>query len=679
MNLEISVSKNDGLADVKTLAQAIKIANEKRNDYDEIVINIAEGEYFQNETLELTEKELKSARAKIIFKGNGDKKTIISGGIELSPFDFKIAENDRIRPDMKGKILSLDLKKYGITEVGKPFTRDSWYDMIPSQCELFVDDCEAQITSFPKNRNRIKINKEDILRTVQPLEPYPAPYDPKPDISDKCAVIKYNFFEADKWSKAHDAYLFGFPNAGFFSFSVPVDIDTKEKTISLKERVGVGSNSYFNTYCIRNLLEELTEKGEYYIDSDELILYYYPKTKLTKDSKIRLSSLKEPLIACENIFNVKFENIVFECTRGMGVYMEDTKHVEFSDCTFRNIGLVAVSFGLGFETTINIPKETMHVKDYTDLPFKKRAIGNIKTQMHNDPMSQRNGGYDNLIRDCEIYNIGCGGIILDGGDRMNLLRGNNRIVGCDIHDFNRLEEDYRPGVGVFGCGNTVSFCKIYNAPQQGFCVVGNDNTVEYCEIFNCCTDNYDNGACYCGSCPPARNSFNTVIRGNYFHDNGSENCPYNEGAKDFRSETYDIYLDGYPATTLVNNIFIGSAVHTAVFLNQGANYCTVDGNVFIDVSGVFHREQGIDSYDPFKEYNMTEKQTEKWKTAYPQIESYIDMTKIDKGHHIIINNTHVGKGNMLVCSSNVHEYENNTHYDKMPKFLKVLIKKLDKQ
>lgn len=115
-------------------------------------------------------------------------------------------------------------------------------------------------------------------------------------------------------------------------------------------------------------------------------------------------------------------------------------------------------------------------------------------------MTQRDGGYDNLILNCKIYNIGCGGIILDGGNRMDLIKGNNRVVGCEIHDFNRLEQSYRPGIGAFGCGN-----------------------------------------------------------------------------------------------------------------------------VFIDVNGVFHREKGTYSYDPYAIFNMTGKQREKWEKTYPEMRNYTDM------------------------------------------------------
>lgn len=676
MKLEIFVSKTNGV----TLENAIKEANEKRNDYDEIVILIGEGEYFYKKTIELTKSKLKSGKAKIIFRGIGDKKTVLSGGIALDYKDFEVAKNDRIRPEMKGKILSLDLKKYGVKQVGKPYLRDSWFDLLPSQAELFVDDEEASIVTFPKNKKRMKIREEDIVFKGKDFDwdNYPDPYAQLGDISDRFAVLKYNFKEGDNWEKAHDAYFYGYPEAGFFSFSVPVSIDTNKKTINFQALQTVSSRDYWHTYSICNLLEELTERGEYYIDSDELVLYYYPKKPFTKQTKLRVSMLEEPLLACENIFNVQFENIVFECTRGMGVYLENTKHVTFEDCIFRNIGMVAIDFGKGFKKVNIRPREYLDPREWkTDLPFEKRTVGNIKTQMLNNPMTQRDGGYDNLILNCKIYNIGCGGIILDGGDRRNLVKGNNRVVGCEIHDFNRLEQSYRPGVGAFGCGNTVSYCKIYNAPQQAWCATGNDNAIEYCEIFECCKDNYDNGAIYCGSAPAvSRNSFNTMIRNNYFHHNGPNKNDVNDGFIKGRSCTYDIYLDGHPGTTVSGNIFNGSDVDFAIFLNCNAVYDNVVGNIFIDVNGVLHNNERSYSYDPYKIFDFSEKQTEKWKKAYPQMDTYTEMKDIPFYGHKMCNNTHIGTGNLVGNSLNVFEYEQNVHYDKMPKYLEELVEKL---
>ncbi len=673
-NLIINAGKK--YEDIK---KAVAKASQLRDEYDEIKIVLENGEYEFGKTLEITNETLKKGRARIIITSEG--KAAFSGGKAVDPLSLKkVTDEDkygRIKPEAADKILCTDLKKFGVMEFGKRRTRGSVYDILPAEIELFVDDEEAKRTFFPKNGKRMKIKKENLVRNIKLDGYFPKTDDPYgEDVRDPNTypIMKYDYPEGDRWANAKDAFLFGPLNSGFFDVTVPVKcFDTEKREIHTDDAFGFSTGRYFNTYSVCNLLEELDTPGEYYIDSETLILYYYPKREITKDTKLRISYLKEPLIALEDADDVIIENIIFENTRGMGVYWEGCRNTQIRNCVFRNIGMVAVSFGIGYEDVVN------NVHD-GDLRLKKRKIGGLKAQTHNNPMTYRNGGYNNTLSGCEIYNIGCGGVILDGGNREKLYRGNNRVTDCDIHDYNRLETSYRPGVHVFGCGNTVSFCRIYNSPQMAIELTGNDNTVEYCEIFNCCTDSNDSGAIYCGSRFSSRNTFGTVFRGNYFHDNGSEKCDLNEGAKGFRSETYDLYLDGHSGTEICENVFEGSAVNEAVFVNICAFYDKVIGNIFIDVNAIFHREFSIDySYDAYSFFGFDEETANKWRKKYPLMENYKNMREIPCGGHSIRDNIHIGKGYFIRSAFSVYDYENNVHYAEMPQRLERIKEKIKKR
>lgn len=674
---EIDVRKQENEQIAESLRKALSEANELRNSYDEIRIWLENGEYEWKDTFEITERFLQKGRAKIVIKARNEKEVIFSGGIKLPAEEFeKITDQDphhRIKPGFEDKLLCIDLKKYGIKEYGLRRTRGSLYDILPAKIELFVDNREAKRVFFPKDGKRIKIKKENLVRNVMKgyFPETDDPYGASVKTEDTYPIMKYDFPQADRWANAKDAFVFGPLNSGFFDMTVPVKkIDVQRKEVYLDDAFKIEWGKYCNTYSFCNLLEELDTPGEYYIDSETLILYYYPLNNFCRNTKIRVSYLKTPMLAMENVSGVSIGGIIFENMRGMAVYSEGCTGTSIKNCIFRNIGMVAVSFGVGYREVVN------NVHD-GDLIPEKRKIGSLKAQTHNNPMTFRNGGYDNLLFDCEIYHIGCGGVILDGGDRKKLLRGNNRIVGCDIHDYNRLEKTYRPGIHVFGCGNTVSFCKIYNSPQMAIELTGNENVVEYCEIFNCCRDSYDNGAVYCGSRFSSRNTFGTVFRNNYFHDNGSERCNVNEGARGFRSETYDLYLDGHSGTEIVGNIFQKSDVNDAVFVNICAFYDKVIGNVFIDVNAIFHRELGIDySYDPYTypEFDFDEETQKKWREKYPLLETYKNMKEIPFSGHTIKDNIHIGKGSFIQSAFSVYEYENNVHYDKVPGFLQKFIR-----
>ena len=195
--------------------------------------------------------------------------------------------------------------------------------------EIFFSDSEKLLLE----RSNL-FNKEDILRSVQPLEPYPAPYDPKPDISDKCAVIKYNFFEADKWSKAHDAYLFGFPNAGFFSFSVPVDIDTKEKKKGRPKKVNYVYRERSLYYARIQDITKLCELREYDLRGQReiiLFLYRYYLCSFTEDVQKALEDVLE--LNSMFVYPLK-ENEVLRATRSAEkCYLDKNKEYKYKNDT----------------------------------------------------------------------------------------------------------------------------------------------------------------------------------------------------------------------------------------------------------------------------------------------------------------------------------------------------------
>ncbi len=682
---------NNGTAEApfSTITRAVKASSEIRKDYDEIYIYIREGEYVFSDTLELSEKTAGEGNARIIISAFENEKVSFSGGKTIPADALKKVENEddgRIKEEVKDKILCVDLKKFGITEFGEIRHRSSVHDILPAEIELFVDGEEAQRVTFPKNGKRIKYNPEDIIRNVKKKGIYfpdtKEPYGEKIDTTEDNPIVRYNFSEADRWAKAHDAYVFGYLDNGYFDHTIPVKFDTEKKEIQLQSFIKLCANAYFNTFSFINVLEEMSVPGEYYIDSKSLVLFYYPKADFSKETKLVISQLEKPMIAIENVREIEIRGITIENARGIGIYSEGASYTKVENCIIRNLGMVGVTFGYGYKRTVN----PVH---NGDLIPESRAIGCLKANHHDNNLECRNGGYYNIVKDCQIYNTGCGGVILDGGDQYNLIRGYNTIVGCDVHHFNRLEKTYKPGIWVFGYGNRVSFCKIHDTPDMAATIHGSENTFEYSEIYNSCTDCYDNAAFYCGYRYHAINTFNTVIRGNYFHDNGSDNCDLNEGAKDFRSETYDLYFDGHSATLVEGNIFASKNTESGAFINICAFYDKIIGNIFIDCEAIKHREyalpypydayEGVNIFDEkYIDFGFSDELKKKWKEKYPLLANYKEMEKIPFAQHEIRDNIHIGNGSMVNTFSEIFSYENNVHYDTMPAHLEEFIKRITK-
>ncbi len=678
---EIFISKNgsdNGLGTIdnpfRTLDMARDEASKFINKEDEINIYLREGIYEVENTFEILTKHSGNEKCNITYCAYNNEKVIISGGKTLNPSKFrKVTDNEvleRLPESARPFVLCYDLKTDGLFDYGMKKESGFAMDIIPSAMELFIDNSAMELAGWPNNKRRVKIGDivekqciKDVDIGMGLIDPNDSTKYINPDLSNYYgATIKYDYDRADRWGKAKDAFAFGYFGSGFGDKNMAIEyVDTENKLIKFKypEIYSVKNDAYYNTYRVYNLLEEIDVPGEYYIDKDNGILYLYPPTDFSENSKINVSIMGEPLFAIEDAKHVNIKGVIFENTRGMAIYSHGCEQVRIQDCVFRNLGTVAVSFGLGFEYTPRI------IHSGTLIPAK-RKIGGLKAHIWDNPYFNRQGGYNNTIIGCEVYNTGSGGIILDGGDRYNLIPGNCKVIDCYIHDFNRIDQTYRPGVRIFGVANSVSFCKIYNCPQQAIELHGNDHIIEYNEIFNACTDNYDNGAIYIGHKHFSRNSAGCVIKHNYFHDNGSNNH-YMFGR--IRTETYDVYFDGHPATLLFGNVFACSNTSEGTFINMDSHYVVAKNNIYINQSCFYHLSMYDNdfSYDPFEAFDN--EVAKKWDEKYPILRTYLKAKEIPLAANEIINNVHVGAGHFLRGAETVYKFYGNTYFEADPGFI----------
>ena len=112
------------------------------------------------------------------------------------------------------------------------------------------------------------------------------------------AVFKYNDDRIAKWKTAADAMLYGYWQWNWSCCNLRLkSIDTVNKTISTVDSAtfAVTQGQRFMAY---NLLEELDAPGEWYIDRDNEILYYYPVCDIEATDMI-ISQLSDSIIKVE--------------------------------------------------------------------------------------------------------------------------------------------------------------------------------------------------------------------------------------------------------------------------------------------------------------------------------------------------------------------------------------------
>ena len=307
------------------------------------------------------------------------------------------------------------------------------------------------------------------------------------------------------------------------------------------------------------------------MDEKESKVFFSP---LDNDfNQIEISVLEEPIIYVASCTDVIIKNITIECSRGTGIQVSQSNNIKIDSCIFRNLG----NLGVKIDASCN------------------------------------NSGIENSY----VYQTGSGGIELNGGDRKKLIPGNNYARNCRIHDFNRLERSYRPGIYLKGAGNKVSNVEIYNAPSMAIYIKGNNHKIEYADIHHVCEEVYDQGAIYYGRNPTERGhsisySYFHDIQSTYavtaiYHDDGAcgmkvHGCIFNN------ISSAPVLIGGGQDITYTNNLFMNLpyAIQIDNRLQKWQSYAK-----WLEPDGEYDKK--------FKEVNYTQPPYSK---AYPELIGY---------------------------------------------------------
>ena len=307
-----------------------------------------------------------------------------------------------------------------------------------------------------------------------------------------------------------------------------------------------------------NILEELDEPGEYYVDRSTGTLYFYPPSAeslpvledpLLHHTGIRpvyppspvrertayVSMLEDPLVHLNGASHVMLRGLTFEVCRGVGIRLDGGTGNTIAGCTVRNIGTNAVEI---------------------------------------------RGGTDNGILSCDIYEAGDTAITLAGGDRKTLTPGGNYAVNNHIHDFSRWCRTYRPALSISGVGQRAAHNYIHSAPHMGIACHGNEHIIEYNEIHSILYETGDAGAYYMGRDWSQRGN---IVRFNFIHHLGSFDDKFSRHGF---SETMAVYLDDWTSDTLVYGNVCYKA-NRAVLVGGGRDN-TIENNIFIDCKPAIH-------------------------------------------------------------------------------------------
>jgi len=523
---------------------------------DGATVWIRGGIYERTKTFELNESDSGTAEYPIVYRNYKDELVRILGGRILPASAVVPISNPAIRERIveasaRDKILEIDLKALRIADYGKMRARGFRRPYIPAPLELFVDGEAMHIARWPN---------DGTAPIGEVLDPGSIPRDG--DQSNRGGVFRYDYDRAEEWKDAHDIFLSGLFGYGYADDTIRVaSIDTEKKIVAMAEphMYGIKSGRPFHAYYALNLLEEVDQPGEYYVDRESGKLYFCPYGSL-ESAELAVSLMEEPLVAMEGTSFVRFQGMTFEITRGMGIYIERGTGCQIAGCTLCNMGIVGVCIGKGIEP------DTLYRHECTGKPVS-RQLGSWHEHLYANSTFDREAGTNHGVVGCDLYNLGAGGVSLGGGNRKTLTPANNYVRNCVIRSFNRLDRSYKSAVNIDGVGNRIEYCNISDCPNSAIYLNGNDHIIQYNRISHACLDADDMGVFYMGRDPSMQGN---VIRSNYFHDNCSKN-----------GSTSVLYFDDDACGTLVEGNIIARTTGDAVWINHGCDHVFVN-NLFIE-------------------------------------------------------------------------------------------------
>jgi GNAT superfamily N-acetyltransferase len=368
-------------------------------------------------------------------------------------------------------------------------------------------------------------------------------------LSERPPVIRYTGERPATWDLQSGVWLHGYWFYEWIDETVRVTrIDTDAREIELAVRppyrgIGDGSRGCLRRFRAINVLEELDEPGEYWIDPEKGVAIVLPPTP-APHARILVATLAEPIVKLAGAEHIELRGFTVESGRGDGITIENGAGNAVVGCEVRNVGDVGI----------------------------------------------RVSGRDNTVRSCDVHHTGANGLLLDGGDRVRLEHARNAAINCDIHHMGRVKQTYSPGIQLSGCGQIARHNRVHDGPHIGIAFKDNDHRIEYNEIDHVCTDSGDVAAIYSANSPAYRG---THIRNNFVH-----HIPLN-----IQFGATGVYLDNALCGNVVEgNVFYracdsgGKAVtFAAVYVHHGYQNL-IANNVFIDCA----RAAGANVYNDEK-------------------------------------------------------------------------------
>jgi hypothetical protein len=481
-----------------------------------------EGDYPLSPTFTLEEQDSGEPGRPIRYCAFPSRPARFSGGIELSGFTpvSDAAILTRLPEKSRGLVYQCDLPAQGVTDLGQLNVRGMGgsTDPVKPWVDIDANGKAMPLARWPNPGESELTIGETYRGAFQTSEANgPAEF--------ACSHPRF-----ERWREANDIWMDGMWGHLWAAKKIPVErIDIETGRIHAGAGSGYGVRTGQPLHFI-NLLEEIDKPGEWYLDRDTGMLYFYPPDEIDEHTDfptVHFPVQEHPFITMNDVHNVAIIGLSFELNRSDAIIMKDCEDCMIAGCSIRRMG------GNGIVAR---------------------------------------GGHRVVLACNDLISLGAGGVRIFGGDRATLTPSGHVVFNCVIEDFARVDRSYAAAIHMDGVGIHVGNNRIGNSPHYGIRAEGDLHMIMLNEFHHLVLEFDDQAAIDMWGDPTYRGNW---ITDNYFHDIGSGHNV--AGQSGIRLD------DAISSTVIAKNIFERSADGRfgAVQIHGGKDNAVMK-NLFID-------------------------------------------------------------------------------------------------
>lgn len=474
------------------------------------------GDYWRTNAFELTAADSGTPEAPVLWRGFPGETPRLLGGRKLAGFG-KVSEPAilaRLSEAARSQVLEVDLRTLGVSDFGEMKSRGFGRPQTPAHCELFCGGHPMTLARWPNEG------------AFERIAGFPEAGGRNDEHGGSIGALENGFFyEGDRpraWQDPGAAWVHGYWSWDWAnSYERVAALDLERRLVRTAPPHGLYGFRKGQRFYFLNVLEELDQPGEWFLERRTGRLYFWPPAPgAEKTQEVLLSLLDQPLLKLDNVSHLTFRGLILEATRANAIEIRGGASNRIAGCLLRNIGDAGVAI---------------------------------------------EGGAGHGVVSCDVFDAGDGGVSLHGGDRRTLTPAGHYVANCHFARQGRWSKCYVPAILLEGVGLRATGNLIHDHPHCAILFSGNDHLIEANEIHHIALETGDVGAIYAGRDYTFRGN---RIRHNFIHHTGGvgmgsmgvymDDCV--SGAEVFGNIFYHVqraaFLGGGRDHQVINNLFV---------------------------------------------------------------------------------------------------------------------------